>query len=283
MAMMLIADSGSTKTDWRLVDQNGDIHQCRTVGLNPYFTSDAEYLDALTEGPATLAPTEAILTVHFYGSGVSNDTQKHRVSGLLKKVFVRAHLHVEHDLLAAARAACGTNEGLVVILGTGANSCTFDGAKITENIMSLGYILGDEGSGADLGKRWIAALLNQRVPNELADAFFKSYAFSAEQVIQRVYRGEQPNRFLASFAPFISKHRKHPYFIDLITGAFNELFERYIKRYPAYRETPIHVCGSVGYYLAPVFSKVAEAHQAHVGTFLKDPVAALTLYHIEHL
>lgn len=281
MAVTLIADSGSTKTDWRLIDPDGNIHQVRTVGLNPYFTSDEEFIAALNEGPASIFAAEAIEQVFFYGSGVSNPEQETRVRKLLKELFTNAELAVEHDLLAAARASCGKSSGLTLILGTGANSCEYDGTDIVSNVPSLGFILGDEGSGADLGKRWMSAYLNERVPSELAQAFYKAYGIEREQVIHRVYRGKQPNRYLASFAPFLSKNIRNPYVSKLVADAFRAFFERYIQRYPHYRQWPVHGCGSVAYYFAPLLKTVAEEYGVHVGNILRDPIAALTLFHLE--
>lgn len=277
---MLIADSGSTKTDWRLIDRDGNIHQCRTVGLNPYFTSDEAFIEAINEGPASLFAAEAIAELHFYGSGISNPEQNKRVKTILGELFPNARLFIEHDLLAAARAACGRKPGIALILGTGANSCTYDGVAITHNVMSLGFILGDEGSGADLGKRWMSAYLNQRVPQELAEAFHQAYGVTPEQVIKRVYTGDRPNRFLGSFAPFLSKHLNHPYVVRLVSEAFNELFERYLLRYEDHRTIPINCCGSVAFHFAKVLRAVAETHGMRIGTVIAEPVAALTLYHL---
>ncbi len=281
MAVTLIADSGSTKTDWRLIDPDGNIHQVRTVGLNPYFTSDEEFIAALNEGPASVFAAEAVERVNFYGSGVSNPDQESRMRKLLGELFTNAELSVEHDLLAAARASCGKEAGLTLILGTGANSCEYDGSEIITNVPSAGYVLGDEGSGADLGKRWMSAYLNERVPPELAQAFHKAYGVQREEVIKRVYNGKQPNRYLASFAPFLSKNIKDPYISKLVAGAFREFFERYITRYPKHREWPVHGCGSVAYYFAPILKSVAEEYEVNMGTILRDPIAALTLYHME--
>lgn len=281
MAVRLIADSGSTKTDWRLIDPQGNIHQVRTHGLNPYFTSDEEFITALNEGPASVFAAEAVEQIHFYGSGVSNPEQQSRVQKLMKELFPNADLFIEHDLLAAARASCGRQAGITMILGTGANSCEYDGDEIVANVPSLGYILGDEGSGADLGKRWMSAHLNERAPQALSDSFQKSYQLEHQEVINRVYKGKQPNRYLASFAPFLSKNVRDPYINQLVAQAFKEFFERYITHYPHHKEWPVHACGSVAYYFAPLLRSIAETYEVHMGTILKDPIAALTLYHLE--
>ncbi len=278
--MKLIADSGSTKTDWRLIAPNGIIQQVKTIGLNPYFTSDEAFCEAINEGPGAVFPIEAVTEVHFYGAGLESVAMAKRFHKLFTEFFTNASIHVEHDLLAAARAVCGKNEGIAIILGTGANSCHFDGSKITQNIPSLGYILGDEGSGADLGKRWLSAYLNERAPEELIKKFKNKYRVDRELALKRVYQEATPNRFLASFAPFISAEIKHPYMAQLVSDAFNEFFDRYIVRYDNYQDYDLNVCGAVGYYLSSILRPIAEERGMRFGNCIKAPIAALTLYHL---
>ncbi len=278
--MILVADSGSTKTHWRFIDPDGAIQQLHTAGLNPYFITDDDLAKAIQEGPANLLPAEAVSELHFYGSGLGAPEPIARLHKVLSEFFPNAKLFIEHDLLGAARALCGRNEGLALILGTGANSCYYNGIEIVQNVASAGYILGDEGSGADLGKRLISAWLNDRVPHDLAEAFFNAYALNRDTVLKNVYSGSRPNRYLASFTPFLRDHAKHPYVAQLITDAFNELFERYLVRYPKHRELPLHACGSIAWYFAPLLRSVAEQHGMHVGNTVKEPIAALTLYHL---
>lgn len=278
--MIVIADSGSTKTHWRFIDPDGAIQQLQTLGLNPYFVSDEGLQSAISEGPASIFPAEAVSELFFYGSGLGSPEPVARLKRVLGEYFPNADLFIEHDLLGAARALCGRNEGLALILGTGANSCYYDGNGVALNIASSGYILGDEGSGADLGRRWLSAWLNERVPTELADAFAAAYALERETVLKHVYMGERPNRYLASFAPFLRKHAAHPYVVDLVTVAFRELFERYLTRYPRCAELPLNACGSIAWYFLPFLRSVAEQYGMHLGNVVKEPIAALTLYHI---
>ena len=278
--MILLADSGSTKTHWRFIDPNGAIQQLQTQGLNPYFVSDDGLAKAIADGPAGLLPAEAVSELHFYGSGLGAAEPIARLRRVLSEYFPNAKLHIEHDLLGAARALCNRSEGLALILGTGANSCYYDGASIVQNVASAGYILGDEGSGADLGRRWMAAWLNERVPHSLAQAFDAAYKLNRDTVLKNVYSGDRPNKYLASFAPFLRDHAKEPFIAQLITDAFNELFERYLVRYPKHTALPVHACGSIAWYFAPFLRSVAELHGMHIGNVVKEPIAALTLYHL---
>lgn len=279
--MILIADSGSTKTDWRLIDREGNIHQAQTIGLNPYFVSDDQFLHSLRSGPLKLFTAAEIRKVYFYGSGISSSDLSEKVKSLLKQVYSLAEINVEHDLLGAARALCGNEAGISAILGTGMNTCAFDGVHIVKNVPSLGYILGDEGSGADLGRRWVQAYLLNEAPADLIDDFYKGYGAGRDIILDRVYKGERPNRFLASFVPFVRKHLGDPFMLALVKEAFGVFFDRYIIRYEQYQEWPLHICGSIGFHFHHVLQLQAEERGITFGKVLQKPIAALTLYHLE--
>lgn len=279
--MILIADSGSTKTDWRLIDREGNIHQTQTIGLNPYFVTDDQVIEALTAGPIKLVSPDEVIELHFYGSGIGNLEQRDRINNLLRRIYHMATICVEHDLLGAARALCADRAGIAVILGTGANSCVYNGEEITRNIPSLGYILGDEGSGAHLGKRWIQACLQGQAPQELREEFFRNYGVDRDHVLSRVYSGDRPNRFLASFVPFIYEHREQSFMKQLIEKAFYEHFELYLTKYPEHHDLPIHFCGSVAFYFQRYLRSIAENRGMLVGNVVQAPIAALTLYHLD--
>jgi N-acetylglucosamine kinase-like BadF-type ATPase len=277
--MIVIADSGSTKTDWRCVADDGLILQSRTSGLNPYFTSDDALREALEQGPLQAFDASNITALHFYGSGLSSADAIDRYTKVLAQLFPSAELHLEHDLLGAARALCQHNPGVAVILGTGSNSCVFDGANIIDNIASTGYILGDEGSGADLGKRLVKAFLANELPADLHESFKKTYGVDRELILWRVYSQAQPNRFLASFVPFLLKNKRHPFVVKLIDQAFDELFNRYLVKYELAKSLPINACGSIAWYFLPFFRSKCEAYGMTLGTVIQEPIAALTHYH----
>lgn len=279
--MILIADSGSTKTDWRLIDEEGNIHQAQTIGLNPYFVSDERIAEVLRTGALRLFDEHQIQEVFFYGSGLGTTANRIRVETLLSKKYPKAQLHIEHDLLGACRALCGRHPGIVVILGTGMNTAVYDGNEVVQQVKSLGYLLGDEGSGAEIGKKWIAAYLNGRAPAALAEAFREEYAVDYEQVLEQVYRQEQPNRYLAGFVPFLYKHREHPFIAELLHESFHALFDHYLSRYPQLDHYPVHFCGSIAYFFRAHLEAIAEDRDVFVGQFIQAPIAALTLYHLE--
>lgn len=277
--MIVIADSGSTKTDWRCVTTTGDILQTRTLGLNPYFTSNEALIDALDQGPIQAFDAPSVRELHFYGSGLSSKASVDRYTQVLAQKFPNADLHLEHDLLGAARALCQHNAGIAVILGTGSNSCVFDGNSIVQNIPSTGYILGDEGSGADLGKRWVKAFLANELPADLHEPFKQAYGIDRDLILRRVYSEAQPNRFLASFVPFLLKNKRHPFVVKLIDQAFDELFSRYLAKYDQAKTLPINACGSIAWYFLPFFRSKCEAYGMTLGTVIQEPIAALTHYH----
>ncbi len=279
--MILIADSGSTKTDWRLIDDDGNIHQAQTIGLNPYFISDERVAETLRTGALRLFSPELVKEVFFYGSGLGAVSNRIRIESIIGKRYHAARIHIEHDLLGACRALCGRQPGVGVILGTGANSAVYDGEHIVQQVKSLGYLLGDEGSGAELGKRWVSAFLNGRLPEHLDHAFRRFFPHTHDEILERVYRKEQPNRFLASVVPFLKDHRDDPFVADMLRQSFEALFKHYLLRYPQVADYPIHFCGSIAYFFQPFLQSIADEHGLITGQFLQSPIAALTLYHLE--
>ncbi len=224
-------------------------------------------------------PADEIEEIFFYGAGCSTPTKKAQVESVLKTLFPKAIVEVEHDLLAAARATCLHSPGMVAILGTGANSCRFDGSQIVENIPSLGYLLGDEGSGAYIGRQLLIHFLHQELPADLQEEFASTYPQSLEQTLDALYKGTMPSRMLASYMPFMQKNMAHPFIQQLIKEAFSLFFVRYICKYHTYSSLPLHVVGSVGYYFHTLLNEVAETHGVKLGTMLRQPIAGLVLFH----
>ncbi|MFM1932262.1 MAG: hypothetical protein RL226_1565 [Bacteroidota bacterium] len=273
--MKLVADSGSTKTAWRLIHTDGRIEQAASIGLNPFHLAD-EMITATLE---SIFPAwhEHISELFFYGAGVGSTIQHDRLERLLASSFPNASVEVNHDLLGAARAACGREAGFAVILGTGTNSCFFDGQTITEHIPSVGYILGDYGSGADLGKRWAEACLTHAAEPDLIKLFYEQYNLNADRLLDQVYTGTRVQTFLASFAPFLAEQKSHPFIAALISSAFDDFFTRTLKRYSS--KGTVHVCGSIGEIFRPFLENVAANHGFTLGRTVPHPIAALTLYH----
>lgn len=281
--MILIADSGSTKTDWRLIDDKNNIHQANTQGINPYFVNSDDISKILENELLPALPAyiqNEKIEIYFYGAGCSSFEKCNDVKAGIRKVFPNATITVEHDLLAAARALCGHKEGLAAILGTGSNSCFYNGKDIIQNQPSLGFILGDEGSGAFLGKQLICDFLNEEMPKEISERMKDRFKLSKDEVLENVYKKPFPSRYLASFSKFIFQNLKHEYCNKLVIDAFKLFFERHICKYPRKGELPLGIVGSVGFYYSNIISRIAEEKGIPMGKVLESPIAGLTLYHL---
>lgn len=282
--MILIADSGSTKTDWRLIDDKKQIHQFATQGINPYFQSTEQIIELLN---SDLIPqlesnfSNLISNIFFYGAGCGADSKKEIVSKALLKIFPKANIVIETDMLGAARSLCGQNPGIAAILGTGANTCYYDGENIVENRASLGYALGDEGSGAHIGKTFIQAYLNKEMPENLSNRFFERFKLGQDEILDAVYKQPMPNRFLASFSKFIYQNLKEQYVIDLVADCFNQFFDKHICKYEKHKEVKLSCTGSVAFYYSNILRAVAANKGVNIDTITETPIAGLTLYHLD--
>ena len=213
--MKLIADSGSSKTDWRWFDEDGAIYQGKTIGLNPYYIDTASIITELRQNLIPLINSK-ISEIHFYGAGCANAEKNAVIEAALRHLFGAVNIAVDNDLLAAARALCEHRPGIACILGTGANSCAYDGHDITTNLRAFGYILGDEGSGAYLGKSLISNYLRGNLPADLKEKFNQRFNTGVDEILDRVYHQPFPNRYLGSFTKFMFDHQKHPFIYQLI-------------------------------------------------------------------
>ena len=275
--MLLIADSGSTKTEWLLDDFKSEPQTFITHGMSPYFVTREDIFRILkTELKINYTAVENLF---FYGTGVSNEDRKNDLLGALKIVFPKTNIEIHHDMLGAARALCGHEAGIATILGTGANSCLYDGKKITQEGNSLGYVLGDEGSGANLGKRLITAYLYHELPKNIEAKFDAKFKTSKGEILENVYKKPFPNRYLASFVPFMCDHIQDEFMHALVSNAFHEFIQRHIKCYPKHKELPVHITGSVGYYFFDVFKSICEKEEIKMGNFMKNPMRGLYEFH----
>ncbi len=281
--MILIADSGSTKTDWRLIDEHQQIHQYATQGINPYFQNEEEIstilqMELLPQLKNGMQQSES--EIFFYGAGCRTSIKKKIVETALTAHFPFSKIEVNTDLLGAARALCEDKPGIAAILGTGSNTCYYDGLNIVENHTSLGYILGDEGSGAHIGKLFIQAYLNKEMPETIALRFEERFKLNKDNILDNVYRQPMPNRFLASFSKFIYQNLKEQFLIDLVAKSFNELFDKHILKYEhAYLK--LSCVGSVAFYYSNILRAVALNKGVHIDKIIETPIAGLTLYHLK--
>ena len=280
--MILIADSGSTKTDWCLCDNGLVIQHIQTQGINPYHQPEEVIeqvlIDELLPQLTLQGDASSPLTVIFYGAGCANATACKRVEEAIGKVLGVTDITVYSDLLGAARALCGHEEGIACVLGTGSNSCLYDGEKIVSNIPPLGYILGDEGSSAVLGRRLVGDCLKNQLPEALREEFLAEYGLTQEIILEKVYRQPLANRFLASLTPFLSKHRDVPEIHHLLVDSFIDFFVRNVKQYRR-PWLPIHFVGSIANAFSTELKEAAESLGMELGSILKSPMEGLVKFH----
>lgn len=286
--MLLIADSGSTKTDWCLCNQDTIILSIQTQGINPYHQTEEAIEEVLRDEllPQFKAQSSKLKAhvsqpkVIFYGSGCANATACNRIKEALFKVLGSEDVTVHSDLLGAARALCGHEEGIACVLGTGSNSCLYNGKEITANTPPLGYILGDEGSSAVLGRRLVGDCLKNQLPEAIRDEFLAEYQLTQEVILEKVYRQPLANRFLASLTPFLSKHREVPEVHKLLVESFTDFFVRNVKQYRR-PWLPIHFVGSIANAFPGELKEAAESLGMELGSILQSPMEGLIKYHSE--
>lgn len=279
--MILIADSGSSKTDWRLIDEAGRIHQAKSAGINPFLHTEEEVSAILANELLPQLPHKQVKEAYFYGAGCASEKSCTLVAHALEKVFPGVKASVTHDMMAAARALCNKEAGIACIIGTGSNSCLYDGEKVTDKIPALGYVLGDEGSGSYMGRRLLNAYLKRDMPSDLAEKFAKRFEVDLPTVLENVYRQPSPSRYLAGFSRFAFHHLKHPYIFRMVYKSFEDFFDKNVCKYDNYAAHPIHFTGSVAFYYSNVLRQVANDKGLFVKNIIEAPIAGLTLYHQE--
>lgn len=278
--MILIADGGSTKTSWCQLDDNHQRVYFNTEGYNPDFMTTPAIAASLRQHLPDTLPRDEVREVHFYGAGVSSPAKADVVGDALRQIFPNAKAEVTEDLLAAARALLGRQPGFAAILGTGTNSCLYDGEKITYNVDSLGYFLGDEGSGSHIGKRLLRDYLRGLMPVGLPEALRETYQLgSRNDILDRLYNQELPNRFLASFAKFAYDHNNVSYCRDIVLESFEAFFHNLVLNYPNYQNYTFNCVGSVGYNFRDVLTQVANSHGMTMGKIIRSPIDDLVSYH----
>ncbi len=275
--MQLIADSGSTKVDWRAIKDDGSIVEISTEGINPVFITPEEIVKILSQ---KLLPVigPGVKNVYFYGAGVVSPQLIATLSESFKKVFPESETFAASDVLAAARALCGHNPGIACIMGTGSNSCFYDGENIAKNVRAGGFILGDEASGGVLGKKLISDFIKGLLPAHIQAEFDKRYDLDYMKVVEKVYKQPMPSRFLASFAPFINEFIADPYMENLVNTSFDEFFKRNISQYD-YKNHTVNFVGSIAFYFKDKLVAAAERNGMKVGRVLRTPIEGLVEYH----
>ncbi len=276
--MIIIADSGSSKIDWRLLAQDGTIQQASSPGFNPYYQPLDHLMQSIRESLIPVVQGN-VTKVFFYGTGVSSSRNQDLVRSAFLEFFPGATVNIEWDLLGAARALCGREKGIACILGTGSNSCLYDGNTITDQVANLGWILADEGSGTNLGKTLLVDYLRKKMPEHLSKQFQQRFPFTREEFLEKIYQQEKPSTFLATFSKFIFQHLKEPYCYQLVYNGFSEFYENNVMKYPEYQNLKVHFVGSIAFYYSDLLRQVANDKGVTVKNILETPIAGLTLYH----
>lgn len=273
--MILIAESGSTKTDWKLISNSKVIETFHTKGLNPYFVN----IDQISIEIGHALTFNSVAEIYFYGAGCSTEEQKEIIIKGIKNIFPQSKVFVDSDMIAAARALFGKQGGIAAIIGTGSNSCVYDGEKIISNTNSLGYILGDEGSGAHLGKQLMKAYLDREMPDKLHKSFEDEYQLTKDQILHSLYKQPEPNRYLASFAPFLEKHIDDEFAYNMVYRSFEEFCDKHICKYDNYKQFDLRCTGSIAYHYQDILMKVTDSKGIKLKEILKSPLDKLVGYH----
>lgn len=274
----LIADSGSTKTEWCLLKDEKPLI-FTSQGMSPYFTNDEGLASIIQNEVIPHLKKSPVNEIFFYGTGCKDPRNMKRVKKVFEKIFADADVFVENDLFGAARSLCGLEKGIACILGTGSNSCYFNGKKIVENSPGLGYVLGDEGSGAILGKKVIQHYLYNIFEEEMRERFDAKFTTSPEEILEAVYRKPLPNRYLASFTKFLADNRGHYMIENIIKDGLNEFFYTHIIRYSESKKLPIHFTGGVANGFKDVIEELCEGYGLELGHITKTPMEGLIKFH----
>jgi N-acetylglucosamine kinase-like BadF-type ATPase len=286
MKYQVLADSGSTKTDWVLLHGDQELATVNTQGLNPYYTTQEEIIQVVQfEVLNVFAPFldgNQVDVVHFYGAGCSVIQQVESVKQSLLVAFPVKEVNVYHDMLGAARAVCQQSEGLVCILGTGSNSCFYDGQKIAMSRPAPGFILGDEGGGTYLGKTLLRDYIYGNMSDDLKCYIERELSLSVPDIYENIYKRQLPNRYLASFAVFIKQELTADYasyFYPMVEQSFQSFFDCHVLRYDNAHATPLHAIGSIAYYFHDILERVASNNGCNLGKIIKTPMEGLIEYH----
>lgn len=277
-SIKLIADSGATKAEWCLVN-GGKVKTIFTQGISPYFLNTEQITDLLVKELKPKLKNVSVDEVFYYGTGCANPANAKSVKKAITNVVPGAKVAVTHDLMAAARALCGRKKGIACILGTGSNSCYYDGKKIVKNSPGLGYVLGDEGSGAYLGKKVIQYYLYGTFDDELMGRFDVTYTTNKAEILENVYKKPLPNRYLAGFARFLADNRGHYMIENIIEDGLNDFFFNHLCKYRETWTLPVSFAGSVAFGFKDVLQDLCNSYEFELGRVMKNPMEGLLEYH----
>lgn len=280
MGVSLIADSGATKAEWVLIN-NGKKKTIFTQGISPYFLTSDQIAELIQNELYKYLGPNSIENIHYYGTGCSNPENVKSIKKALHHVFSNAHVNVNTDLMAAARSLFGKEKGIACILGTGSNSCYYNGDKIVKNSPGLGYVLGDEASGAYLGKKVLQYYLYNTFDEDLRARFDAKYVTTPVEILDNVYKKPLPNRYLASFTMFLAENRGHFMIENIIEDGLNDFFFQHLCKYNEVWKYPVGFVGGVAYGFKDVIKELCNSYEFELGPVLKNPMEGLANFHVD--
>ena len=282
--MILIADGGSTKADWVAINKEGkEVFRTKTLGINPEILGDELIIDRVINNFSLHENRNSVSEVYFYGAGCGTERAKEYLKKVFTGIFVNAAIHVHEDMLAAVFAASGGKKSIVCILGTGSNSCYYDGNKMHQSVASLGYLLMDEASANYFGKRLIRDYFYKRMPEEIALEFNLKFNLSPDEIKRNLYKEETPNSYLGEFATIMFDFKDHVYIHQILMEGFTDFYDCRVMCYPEAKEVPIYFIGSIAFYFEDLLSKVATDMGLKFGGVVQRPIDDLIQYHISKL
>ncbi|MFN5421698.1 MAG: N-acetylglucosamine kinase [bacterium] len=276
--LKLIADSGATKTEWRIIGI-GRHRSFFTTGISPYHMDQSQIEKVILSEFPTSVFKKKLASIHYYGTGCYTKPKAKIVQQALRAVFPSVQINIGHDLMGAAIALCGDQKGIACILGTGSNSCLYNGKRIVSNSPGLGYVLGDEGSGAYLGKKVIQHVLYGIFDKELMDAFIETYKTDKAEILHRVYKEPFANRYLAGFSKFLADHRGHYMIENIIEDGLGDFFNQHLETYAQRYALPVHFVGSIAFYYKDKIADLCRSYGYSIGKVIKQPMDGLVEYH----
>lgn len=279
--MILIGTSGSSKCDWQLIKDNKTVLSLSSNGINPYFHTE-DIIEVSIRALSELTEmADNIEVVFFYGSGCSSKKLQNVVNRAIAQIFTKSHVYVNHDIVAAAFATYEGTPAIAALMGTGANSCFFDGDIVRQEVPGIDYVLGDEGSGAYFGKNLLQAYLRKQLPDQILEDFNNTYDITKHDILQNVYTKPFANVYLASFSKFIHKHKADPFFQTMLKDGISKYMEVYLQCFQDYEKYKVHFVGSIPFFFEDELRFIAKKKGIGVGNIIKEPIEKLVQYHIE--
>ena len=279
--MILIADSGTTKIHWVLIDDKSVVEEIYTSGFNPYYYDADKFKKSVSIELSQKIPITELTHIYFYGSGISSDVNRKIVTDTIQSVFPNVSIEIYHDLHGAAIALLGNESGIACILGTGSNSCLWDGQSVVANVPSLGWLLGDEGSGTYIGKLFVRDVLIGDADKEMSNLFYTENGLTFSTTLDRIYKEANPNQFFSKVTKLLRTHTDNEYCKNVIRRAFDDFVKVQLFKYPGYDSLPVCFTGSIAANFKEILEEVLNSYHIKLGTVMKEPMEGMIKYHLK--